>query len=192
MFNKIRYTIALCAAACVSLMAPTAASAQGDEAEQRTERDQRADLKLLLSAHHDLPDKHLFLKASPDARALLLELARDASQFKLHRYRALEALGAYWADDEVFELYARLLAGKGDVLLKHRVMMFAAAAFGDRSVPLISPYSHDADVQLRMTAAEALIRVNTETSRAALRAALGQEDEPMVRRRIEGGLAEIR
>lgn len=147
---------------------------------------------LLLSAHHELPPKRLFTKASPDARAILLELAQRDEFFKLHRYRALEALGSYWADGEVFTLYAGILAGDEDVLLKHRILMFSARAFGDRSVPMIQPYVRHDDYQLRRTAIEALIGIGTPDALTPLRTALPEEESEPLRALMERALAGVR
>ena len=185
---------ALLTAGALCALAPAPAWAQDEEpgAEEPQKEDATRRVRLLLSAHHELPPRALFVKATPRARDVLLEIARDDQIFRLHRYRALEALGSYWADDEVLDLYARLLRGSETELLEHRVMMFAASSFGRHSVPLLVPYLSSPQMQLRLTAVEALALVDEEPSRDALRARLEAEPSELVRERIEHALLEIR
>ena len=172
---------------------PHAASAQAPPARTKAAaKPERARIQLLLSAHHELPDRALFEGASDQARAHLLDFATDLDVFPLYRYRALEALGAYYADDQVLRLYASVLKDAGSERAQHRVMLLAARFFGDQATGLLTPFLSDKNIQLRITAVEALALIHSETSRAMLRAAASSEPDPGLATRMVRAAAGVK
>ena len=179
----------------LAMGAPQLATAQGDappEAQKRDTLSQREALKVLLSAHHGLPAKIEFDRVSDNARGHLLDFATDMGMFPMHRYRALEALGMHYRDDQVLSLYEKVLLGSQGELAQHRVMMMAATFFGSDAVRIISPLIKHDDLQLRKTASSALLIVGDEAAMAAIRGAYEVEPDPTLRAEMGASLAILR
>jgi len=168
------------------------AFAQDNDDNARDLRAERASIQRLLSAHHELPDKVFFERASVDARALLFDFATDPNLFPLYRYRALEALGMHYGDDVVFTLYAKVLGKSDDFGEQNRVMMFSAVFFGERAVSLLAPMTTHEDAQLRRTAYEALALVGGESAMATLKTARQNEDNALLLERLDEVVVELR
>lgn len=141
-----------------------------------------AHVRLLLSGYHGLPDREA-LAASPNAFAIVSALSH--SDNVLVRDRALEALGRFWPSGDVFLAYANVVADETTPDgMRHRIMLVAAEVFGDRAVPMIRPYLSVDDVQLRLTAVEALGRIRTDQVVAILEAHADSETNALVLERI--------
>ena len=165
---------------------------QGADDSKRDLRAERARIQRLLSAHHELPDKIFFERASQDARSLLFDFATDLNIFPLYRYRALEALGLHYGDDHVLDLYSKVLATPSDFGAHHRVMMYAASFFGEQATALLAPMTSSKDAQLRRTAYEALLVVGSEGAMATLERARAREDDPLLLARLDEVLITLR
>lgn len=135
----------------------------------------------LLSAIHALPAQSDFAAAAPDARRIVLAVARDASVTGPHRARALEAL-RYWPDDAAFAAHKIALE---DPAMRHKVLRMLGATFGERALPLLAPYLRHDDAQIRATALEAVADVKGTAARTLLRGALDTEPAAWVKRRLE-------
>lgn len=174
---------------------PSLALAQqpGAEAEKPdAARRATGSIPLLLSAYHTLPERELFEAASTDPQAELLTLASDRHLFPAHRYRALDALGAYWPTKSTEALYVSLLEKPESAAQLHQLLMLTARHFPAQAPALLAPVLQHEDEQLRLTATAALGLVNSSASREVLRAALRTERSELVRQRIEAMLVEIR
>jgi HEAT repeat protein len=125
-----------------------------------------AQVRLLLSGYHDLPDRAQFDRVA-DAPAIVKALAHGPDGPT--RDRALAALGRYWPSGDVYLLYARVLAADSTpVGTRHRVMVYFADAFGERAIPAIRPYLSNQDPQLRISAVHALGRIGSDQAIAVL------------------------
>ena len=151
-----------------------------------------ASVSQLLSAYHGLPERDLFEAASATAREELLLVVGDESRLLAHRYRALEALGAYWPDAQVWGVYERWLRSPAEEDMLHQVMPLAARYFGDRATGLLVAHLDASDVQVRLSAVEALAMIRTPGAQGAMRARLEREQDALVRERLERGLKVIR
>ena len=141
--------------------------------------------RLLLSGYHGLPSKQLLEQKLPNTRQVLMAYAQDDRAFPLYRKRALRALG-YYADAEVKSLYESMLADDTtEEMVRHALIGLLAEHFGADSVPTIAPYLSSDDVQLRLTAVEALRRVDADSAQDALREAKKDETNEIVKRRLE-------
>ena len=139
--------------------------------------------RLLLSGYHGLPDRDV-LTQSPNAFEIVRALSQSSDS--LVRDRALQALSRFWPSGDVFLAYANVLADPNTAEgTRHRVMLLAADVFADRAVPMIRPYLEADDVQLRLSAVEALGRVRTDEVVAILTARAEVETDPVVLERIE-------
>jgi hypothetical protein len=141
--------------------------------------------RLLLSGYHGLPSKQQLEDKLPNARHVLLAYAQDDRVFPLYQKRALRALG-YYADAEVKSLYeAKLADSDTEDMVRHTLIGLLAEHFGADSVSTISPYLYKEDVQLRLTAVEALRKVDSDAAQAALNEAKKEETNTIVKRRLE-------
>jgi hypothetical protein len=146
-----------------------------------------------LSHYHRLPTAAELERVSPRAREIVFEIALDEDAFLFHRHRAIHAL-SHWPDHEVFDFLSGLLTDDAtDEGLKHHLVMTLARGFGDRAVPLIEPFllTHE-DPQLRISAAAALAKIDGDASHQILLRALEQEENSIVRSRIEHYATRIR
>lgn len=149
-------------------------------------------LLVLLSGHHGIPSRDELEAAVPDVRSLLWQVAMEREQHPIQRDRAIAAL-AWWGDEEVQELYRDLIrSADTSTMLRHRVVGLAARYFGEASIEDISPLLDHPDLQLRLTAADALGQIDTATSRALLREALHEGTPALLRERIEAALDDAR
>lgn len=154
-----------------------------DVADRQLER-----ARLLLSSHHQLPERETFEEQLEDPRATLISIARDTDQLSLYRRQALDALG-YWADQEVAKLYVDLLDDDqtpGNV--EHRLMLLLADHFEDEALTHLEPYLSDDDLQLRLTAIEAIGRIDTEEADTALKDAREDEQHDIALKRYQRAL----
>jgi len=155
---------------------------------------ERTDVSRLLHAYHELPERSVFLSASPSARAILRDIATNEKVFWLHRSRALNALGHHWADDETFALIDAAVRSKDTPTTGlHQVMLMHVAHFGARATPSVVMHLGHGDVQVRLSAVEALRRLPQDAvARAALKEARETESVPYVREQIDLALTTLR
>lgn len=147
------------------LLCATAFAQQVDDLRQFDEP-QVAQVRLLLSGYHELPDQALFDRVE-DAPRIVGALAHGADG--PIRDRALAALGRYWPSGDVYLLYAKVLADDATRTgTRHRVMVYFADAFGERALPAIRPYLASPDVQLRISAVHAVGRIGTDEAMEVL------------------------
>ena len=140
--------------------------------------------RLLLSGYHGMPAKAALEASLPNARQVMWRLAHDADGFSMHRQRALAALG-YWADDAVFGLYRDLLADADtDPLMRMRLVVLLAKHFGQRALPLVAPYLDHDDVQMRLSAIDAVRRIPGQPAQDALTDRLASETNTVARDRL--------
>jgi len=78
-------------------------------------------------------------------------------------------MGRYWASGEVFLLYLDTVASVDTPDgTRHRTVLLLAETFGDRAIPALQPLLHSDDLQLRITAVQALGTIQTDESYALL------------------------
>lgn len=138
---------------------------------------QHKQVRLLLSAYHDLPPKKNFEGISPKVQDLLNEVATAPNVFVMHKVRAIEALGMYWQDQRAFALQGQLLGNtKTKNSTKHRLIMMTTAHFGAQGLVHLNGFMGHKDVQMRMSAAYAAMALPKDsTARAMLTARLKTE-----------------
>jgi len=144
--------------------------------------------RLLLSAHHGIPDADAFTGALDAPVPALRVLATDEDVFPLYRQRALSALG-YWPDAWLGDELARLATdpASGD-LLQHHAVLLLARLYPEQSTPVVRAWLDDDDVQRRLTAIEAVDAFGSDTLRTALEDRMTIEPSPVVVERIEEAL----
>lgn len=147
-----------------------------------------ATARLLLSAHHGIPEAAAFDDALDAPVPVLRVLATDPNVFPLYRQRALSALG-YWADQWLGDELSRLATdpASGD-LMQHHAVLLLAQHFGVRSVGVVEAWLTDDDVQRRLTAIEAIDAHGGDALQTLLHDQLSVEDHPVVQQRIEEAL----
>src|SRR5687767_12731606 len=126
----------------------------------------------------DSPPREADWKALGDGvDAELMEIAVDTSVPTTRRGAAVTALQYYPTDTVRAFLEGRLAST--DALVRRKAV-YSLAAFGPSSVPKIAGALSDADVQLRIAAANALGTIADESAKAALRARQPIEGEKAV------------
>ncbi len=147
-------------------------------------------VELLLRGYHGLPERDA-MTSIPDAQKIVAALAQ--SEGRLTRDRALAAMGHFWPSGDVFLLYAKTLASPDTPEgTRHRIMILAADVFGERAVPMLKPYLQNENVQLRMTAVDALGYIRTDEVVAILENHARGERNAIVLERIDKAMRVVR
>ncbi len=140
---------------------------------------------MLLSGFHGIPPKETFEQKLDNPEQILLGIALSEDTSAVYRKQALAAL-AYWPGDTVFSLYGRLLKdAQTEDTIRHRVMLLMAEHFADRALEKLRPYLSDDDLQLRLSAIEAIRRLPSDDAVEALREALKTETNAVAKKRLE-------
>lgn len=147
---------------------------------------QHKQARLLLSAYHELPPKKTFEQVSPRVQDLLHEIATAPKVFVMHKVRAIEALGLYWQDQRAFALHGQLLADANvKDSTKHRIIMMTTKHFGAQGLVHLKGLMGHKDVQMRMSAAYAAMKLPKDaTARAMLADRLPVETHPPLLNKI--------
>ncbi len=158
-----------------------AASAFAEESTQSA----NDDVVLLLNGYHGADEAALRRLASEsvDVRGILAAICLADDQPSYLRARALSVLGLF-DDESNIEIYSAALRSQNDEV-RHAAIWYAAVYLGERATSRIAPVLQDADPELRVTAALALLRIDTAEARNLLRARLQVEDNPRVRRTLQ-------
>ena len=188
-------TCAALTSTAVAQQSPTA----GDDASQTTGPDSDSPVPfpfdgneaqyeratMLLSGFHGIPPKETFEQKLEAPEHILLGIALSEDTSAVYRKQALTAL-AYWPNDTVFGVYGRLLQDVRTAdTIRHRVMLLLADTFAERALAQLRPYLSDDDLQLRLTAIEAIRRLPSDDAVAALREALKTETNAVAKERLE-------
>jgi hypothetical protein len=144
--------------------------------------------RLLLSAHHGIPEADVFADALVAPTRTLRGIATNPDVFPLYRQRALSAL-AYWPDAWLADELSRLATdpASGD-LMQHHAVLLLARVFPDRATDVVDAWLYDDDVQRRLTAIESIVTFGEATRREALSTRLMVETSPVVAGRIREAL----
>ncbi len=168
----------------------TASPAMAESPQTHADQEREA-VEVILSHHHELPERKLFEEASSDARQIVTDIATGDAANPLHEQRALMALG-YWADEESFEILSDALQSEDTPENTRRLIMpvlgehFGQAPFEERTVDLLQEVlMGDDDPHTRISAGQALNEIDSEASLKVLRRALEVEEVDFVRDRLE-------
>ncbi len=155
--------------------AVTSASAQ--------DKDEQRNVALLLMAYDQFPTAEAFKQVSANPRAVILSIYRDPASKPIVRLQALDALSLF-PNEEVRELYKGILAkGWADEAPgeAHRAINGLMHGFGTDALADVAPMLNDKDIQIRMTAIEAIFNSGKEEGQRLLKARLDKENHPVVR-----------
>jgi hypothetical protein len=157
------------------------------EAQTTTPREQ---IEFLLSAYHGLPGR-AELEAIEGAQSLLWQIVEDADTVALFRERALLSLG-YWPDAPLRAWLENMLRhATGAVLLEHDALLLYASRFDDEAAAaIIAPLLQAHDIQLGLTAVEALRTMQSPGAAAILRATTTSELAEPVRAAINEAIGQ--
>jgi HEAT repeat protein len=140
--------------------------------------------KLLLSGYHGVAPKELFVETLDDPRSLLWALANHDGH-PMYQKRALTAL-SYWPDARLYSLYVRLLRDDDTAdTLRHRLILLLGEHFPNQALDELVVYLNHDDLQLRLSAIEAIRRIPSKDAVAALVAALETETNAVAKERLE-------
>lgn len=150
-------------------------------------------VELLLSGYHDIPTLAQLQAASPSAQDITAALVRDHATSPFIRPRAISALVAYWPNARSLALVRQLVADpKTRDVTQHQLLM-ALPAFGQQVIPDLIPFLSNADLQLRLTAVEAMGKLTDHDAAVkALHAAHDAEPSKLVRERIQRAQRAVR
>lgn len=145
---------------CIITLVSSFAAAQDNVGLATFAPDDVSTVTMLLSGYHDLAPRESF-DAVPNARSIVEVLAHGPHGVVTDR--ALAALGRYWPSADVYLLYANVVASDATADgTRYRVVLMFAEAFGDRAIPAIRPLLSSKDLQLQITAVQALGEVGTD------------------------------
>lgn len=179
----MKRTIGMFFFAALLSVASVPASAQDQGPRVDAPAESVREVTLLLSGYHDLAPRASF-ESVAGAPAIVRALAEGPHS--LVRDRALAALGRYWPSGDVYLLYANIIADPATPLgTRHRVVLMYAEAFGDRAIPAIRPLLGAADLQLRVTAVQALGRIGSDEALALIDEAARTATHPVLLDAIE-------
>lgn len=160
---------------------------------EQGEPDEREIITVLLSHHHEVPDRAQLERVTTEARDIIFEIAADEDAFLFHRHRALRAL-THWPDDEVYRfLHGLLVDNATEDGLRHHLIPILAAGFGERALADLEPFlRHSEDPQIRISAAGAIAQIPGEEAHNLLISALHEEENAIVRTRLESFITRLR
>lgn len=139
-----------------------------------------------LTGHHDrAPERAALEEITPDARRHLARIALDENLLPLHRHRALDALGAGWADQKTLATYTEYIAKSQDSAARYRAIKLATQHLDALAMPLLSAHTEAEDDLVREAVIQSLIALKTTESRKHLDAMLAREKLPRLRSLIE-------
>ena len=148
--------------------------------------DAKVEIWRQLTSHHDrTPTRAALEEISPEARRHLARIALDEKLLPLHRHRALDALGAGWADQKTLATYTEYIAKSQDSLARYRAIKLSARHLGALAMPLLSAHTEAEDALVREAVIQSLITLKTPESHTHLDAMLEREKLPRLRSLIE-------
>lgn len=152
--------------------------------------DAQKSIGILLSVHHELPAKAQF-ESIEDHRAILARMATDRTSPREQK-RALEAL-AYWPDAATLQVYTSVLNDpQTRVGTRHQTLLLVGDNYDDRALEVLERYLSADDVQLRLTAVDAIARTATEDGYDMLESHAQVETSKVVLERIESQGRQLR
>lgn len=145
---------------------------------------EREAVSFLLRAIHELPAADAFVEAAERPVEVLWAIALDDAEPAFVRDRAVLALG-YWPDERLWAfLYARATSGV-DEMSTHNAIAELARVWPERSLSVVTPLLASSELQVRLSAVDALGRHPAPEAAQSLREALSVEANPVVRDAIE-------
>ena len=140
-------------------------------------------LELLLGTFHELPPKAQF-ESVPGVRSKLDSMAKDGTSPRLQK-RAIEAL-AYWPDAATLATYESVLADVQTRMgTRHMTLLLVGIVFKVDGVELLEPYLAADDLQLRLTAVDAIAATQSDKGFELLSKRAKVETSAVVLERIE-------
>ncbi|MDX9719475.1 MAG: HEAT repeat domain-containing protein [Myxococcota bacterium] len=162
-------------------------SHEHDEANgaQANEMDPKAKIKLLLSAHCSFPTRDELLAVTDDVASILIELYEDPASIPSLRTRAIDALG-WFQEDATANFFEQVLTRPEtpERELHHAISAYNKA-FGDLAVPTTVVFLNHSDVQLRLTAVDALGKNGGKAAQAVLLERQAREVDPVVSEKLQ-------
>ena len=138
----------------------------------------------LMMGYHGPPERAVLEAVTPDARRYLEHLAQDQKTPMMQRYNAIAALSA-WSDAQTLKIYGALLADpnmpEGGL---HRILGLIGQVFGQEGLPLVHPFLDHPDVQLRLSAIDAVAHLPGGASDKVLLDLLRRERHEAARTRL--------
>lgn len=145
---------------------------------------ERESVTFLLRAIHELPDAEAFAEVTARPTEVLWAIAFDEEEPAFIRDRAVLALG-YWPDEQLWTfLSARAMSGS-DELTTHQAIAQMVRVWPERSLAVVTPLLQDDDLQVRLSAIDALGRVEAADAVDSLERALDVEVNPVARQELE-------
>ena len=152
-----------------------------------------AEITLLLRGYHELPSKDALLKASPKAKEVLLQIAKQKDGLPLVTEHALGALALHWQAPEALKMYTSWLGTPSKRDAHFHTAALAIGTYYPKQAPgLLQAHLKSVDLQRRITVATALKMTGTPESRELLRAAAKAEKNPTLRATMEQAALEVR
>ena len=161
------------------------------------EKEQRATLVSLLSAHEFQVNEGILRAIGPDTNRLLVHVSSDPNMRPSIRQNAVRSLVVFRSERTQRFLQTMLydpdLSGTPHgTILRRQAMLTYGTAFRGKAVSALAHLARDADPQIREGAAQALGATGTEAARRILDAWLPHEPELFVRLAVDRALEAMR
>lgn len=149
---------------------PEKAEVQGaNAASEPLDSAQVEKVRFLLSGYEYFPTREALEEASPQAQAILIQLAQDEEALPSLRTRALDALGLFGEDAQAGRFFEGFLHdGKAEARYLRHAMGASLKAFGPKALPWVEPYLEHQSVDLRLDAVFAVGRLGGAPGRELL------------------------
>lgn len=153
---------------------------------QAPQANTEARIRLLLSGYDSFPTADELRAVSPAAPAFLMQIAQDKTALPTLRNRAIDALG-YFDEPEV-KAFLTVILTEPDTAPEmgvHKAITALMKLEGEDGLGQVSPFLQHEDVQLRLTAVEAIGNFGGRGGRVLLEERRKIEPSKMVKDKIK-------
>ena len=161
-----RLTIAITGLLIALMAAPIAAQESFSPVDTKTPVDaltvtatdaQREQILFLLSGYEYFPSADELTKVTPNAHAVLFQLATDESALPSHRLRAIDALGLLPRNGALARIFEEKLSDTTtSPLLTRHYINASMKAFGEDALVWVAPHLNHIDLQTQLTVIHAI------------------------------------
>lgn len=143
-------------------------------------------IQTVLETRHPTDTADWWKSLGPLAPRVIISMF-EKSDHIYHRVRLVQAL-AWFGDSESVEFLKKLSRETENGVIRNASIKSVGASQGDKEVPFVSGFLEHSDPQTRLSAAEALKRMNSELSNLKLSTYMSQEKQQWVTEKLKDKL----